>query len=231
MKPLAVAWVGRVAHGRALALQEALRRRILDGDDRAETLLLVEHDPVITLGRAARPEHVLAPPSVLAAHGIEVVRASRGGEVTYHGPGQLVAYPVLRLHSGVVAHVQAMADAVLAVAALSGVQAEFRRACPGVWVGDAKLAAFGIHVHRRVSIHGVALNVSTPLEPFSLIVPCGRAGGRATSLAAEAGRPLAVQEIAWPFAEAFARAAGRSPVEEAPPPWPWPLLSGSAPVE
>jgi lipoyl(octanoyl) transferase len=137
----------------------------------------------------------------------------------------------VRLSAGVVAHVQAMADAVLAVARGHGVVAEFRRACPGVWVGDAKLAAFGIHVHRRVSIHGVALNVSTPLEPFSLIVPCGRICGRVTSLTVEARRPITVEETAWPFAEAFARAIGRAPVEGSPPGWPWPLLSGSAPVE
>jgi lipoyl(octanoyl) transferase len=231
MKPLAVAWLGRIAWDRALALQVALRRRILDGDETAETLLIVEHDPVITLGRAAQAEHVLAPPSLLAARGIQLVRASRGGEVTYHGPGQLVAYPVVRLAAGVVAHVEAMAQAVVAVAARVEVAAEFRRACPGIWVGDAKLAAVGVHVHRRVSIHGVALNVSTALDAFSLIVPCGLLGGRVTSLAVEAQRSLAVAELAAPFAEAFARAIGRAPVEAPDTGWPWPLLSGSAPVE
>ncbi len=135
--------------------------------------------------------------------------------MTYHGPGQLVAYPVMRLATGVVAHVQAMAEAAIAVAAAHGVQAAFRRDCPGVWCADrTKLAAFGVHVHRRVAIHGVALNVSTALDAFELIVPCGLAGTRATSLSAEAGRPIALVETLLPFAAAFARATGRVVVEE-----------------
>jgi lipoyl(octanoyl) transferase len=204
-----------VGYRAAAELQESLRRRILDGDADAERLLLLEHDPVITLGRSAQREHVLASEEALRARGVELERSSRGGDVTYHGPGQLVAYPVLKLERGVVAHVQAMADAAIAVAAAEGVEARFRRDCPGVWCGDgAKLAAFGVHVHRRVAIHGVALNVSTALDAFSLIVPCGLAGTRATSLAAESGRRLEPESLAAPFAAAFARALGRPLAEE-----------------
>lgn len=207
--PLRWAWLGRVGYGRAAELQESLRRRILDGDEAAETLLLLEHDPVVTLGRSAEAGHVLASEDALRARGIERVVSSRGGDVTYHGPGQLVAYPVVRLRRGVVAHVEAMAAAVVALAAADGVTAEFRRDCPGVWVGDAKLAAFGIHVHRRVAIHGVALNVSTALDAFELIVPCGLRHTRVTSLAELTGRARPPGELAAPFARAFADRVGR----------------------
>jgi lipoate-protein ligase B len=202
------AWLGRVGYAKAAALQESLRRRILDGDETAETLLLLEHDPVVTLGRSAQASHVLASEDALAARGIERVVSSRGGDVTYHGPGQLVAYPVMRLRRGVVAHVEAMAEAVIALAAGDGIRAEFRRDCPGVWVGAAKLAAFGIHVHRRVAIHGVALNVSTALDAFELIVPCGLRNTSVTSLAALGGRVRPPGELAAPFARAFAERIG-----------------------
>ena len=209
-RPLHTVWLGRIGYRAAETLQETLRRQLLDGDQNAERLLLLEHDPVITLGRAARRENVLLSEEALRARGVELVQSTRGGDVTYHGPGQLVAYPVMRLASGVVAHVQAMADAVIAVAAQHGIAAEFRRDCPGVWVGADKLAAFGIHVHRRVAIHGVALNVSTALDAFQLIVPCGLAGTRATSLVALTGRALSVEALAAPFADAFARSLGRT---------------------
>lgn len=224
MRPLAWAFLGRVPYARAAALQEALRARILDGDEDAEALLLLEHDPVITLGRAAKREHVLAGEAQLRARGVTLAASTRGGDVTYHGPGQLVAYPVLRLQRGIVAHVEAMAQAAIAVAAAHGVAARFRRDCPGVWVGGddearcgagnrgRKLAAFGVHVHRRVAIHGVALNVSTALEAFDLIVPCGIRDAGVTSIARESGRGVDVEETAAPFARAFAAALGRGEV-------------------
>jgi lipoyl(octanoyl) transferase len=224
MTPLRVAWLGRVRYGDAAALQERLRAAILAGDRAAETLLLLEHEPVITLGRAAERANVLAGTGELAARGVEVVESSRGGDVTYHGPGQLVAYPVVQLQRGVVAHVHAMARAVIESARLQGVPAHFRRACPGVWIGaeappdDActggrgrKLAAFGVHVHRRVAIHGVAMNVTTALDAFSLIVPCGLAASQPTSLALESGRAVALADVIEPFAAEFCRAADRAP--------------------
>jgi lipoate-protein ligase B len=210
--PLRFAWLGRVGYPAACEVAEGLRRRIVDGDDEAEALLLLEHDPVITLGRSARADHVLAPVAALKARGIAVERSSRGGDVTYHGPGQLVAWPVMRLLAGVVRHVEAMARAVISVAAAHGVAAEFRRDRVGVWVGEAKLAAFGVHVHRRVSLHGLALNVSTALDAFELIVPCGLAGARSTSLASLTGRPLDPAALVEPLAHAFADAVGRTPM-------------------
>ena len=111
-----------------------------------------------------------------------VEQASRGGDVTYHGPGQLVGYPVVRLRGGVVSHMTAMARAIGRVVAELGVATEFRRDAPGLWTNDEKLCAFGVHIRSRVAIHGFALNVTTDLEAFNLIVPCGLVGARVTSL-------------------------------------------------
>ena len=114
---------------------------------------------------------------------MSVEQASRGGDVTYHGPGQLVGYPVVRLRGGVVDHMTAMARAIARVVAELGVATEFRRGAPGLWTNDEKLCAFGVHIRSRVAIHGFALNVTTDLDAFNLIVPCGLVGARVTSLA------------------------------------------------
>ena len=211
---LAIAWLGRVEYRAAWRLQEALRARILDGEA-AETVLLVEHPPVITLGRSADARNVLVEEHALAARGVAFVRTNRGGDVTYHGPGQLVAYPVVRLARGVVAHVEAMARAVIETARPLGIAARFSRERTGVWAtapdGDRKLCAFGVHVRRRVAIHGLALNVTTPLDAFAAIVPCGIRDAGVTSIAALTGRAPSVAELAPSLgarlAEAFGRAA------------------------
>jgi lipoyl(octanoyl) transferase len=199
------AWLGRVRYRPAWELQEALRAAILDG--RAEdTLLLLEHEPVITLGRSADRKNVLASADELARRGVEVVDSSRGGDVTYHGPGQLVGYPIFRV-KGVVAHVEGMANAL--VDAVAPVPARWRRDCPGVWVGDDKLAAFGVHIRRGVAIHGFALNVTTALDAFSLIVPCGLSCTRVTSLAT-LGVSTSVEALAPQVAAAFAARRGEA---------------------
>jgi lipoyl(octanoyl) transferase len=180
-RPGAWSWLGRVPFAPAAALQERLRAQIASGDA-PETVLLCEHDPVVTLGRRARPEHLLLGEAGLTGRGIAVARASRGGEVTYHGPGQLVCYPVVRLRRGVLAHVQAMAEAVIALLGQLGIEGQWRRSSPGVWVGAAKICAFGVHVRHRIAIHGLALNVSPDLSAFSAIVPCGMPGAEVTSI-------------------------------------------------
>ena len=177
------------------ALQERLRRDLIAGA-RPETLLLVEHDPVFTLGRSARPEHVHLSDAELARRGIDRVRATRGGDVTYHGPGQLVGYPIVRLRSGVIGHMTAMARALAALLAPLGIDARWRRDAPGLWVGEAKICAFGVHIHQRVAVHGFALNVTTDLRAFDLIVPCGMPGARTTSIAALGIAPPALPELA-----------------------------------
>ncbi len=189
------------------ALQERLRAGVLDGTG-PETLLFCEHDPVITLGRSARPDNVLASAGDLAQRGVTLAQASRGGDVTYHGPGQLVGYPVVRLRAGVVAHMTAMARALGGVLADLGVRSEFRRDAPGLWTNDEKLCAFGVHIRGRVAIHGFALNATTALDAFELIVPCGLAGARTTSLARLGIAPLPLPILAARIADALGAELG-----------------------
>ncbi len=199
-------WLGRVPFARAAALQEKLRSEIRD--DRApETLLLLEHDAVVTLGRSARPENVLQSESALAARGIGLHRASRGGDVTFHGPGQLVGYPIVRLRNGVRAHVEGMAFALRAVLAELGVMARYKREAPGLWVdapaGEEKICAFGVNVHHRITMHGFALNLDPNLDAFGLIVPCGLPGCRATSVRALRGSSPTPGELSARVADAL----------------------------
>jgi lipoyl(octanoyl) transferase len=193
-------------------LQEAVRRRILeeDGDD---ALLLLEHDPVVTLGRHADAGHVLLSHEELRARGVEVVTTSRGGDVTYHGPGQLVGYPVFRVPRGPLRHLEDLAEALRRVCADLGVTAEWRPDPAGLWVGRRKLAAFGLHVSRGVAVHGFALNVDTPLEAFGWIVPCGLRSAGVTSLATFLGRAPALAELAQRVAAALADVGGRGAVQ------------------
>jgi lipoyl(octanoyl) transferase len=203
-------WLGRTPYGPTADLQERLRRDVLE-ERGPETLLLCEHDPVITLGRSARDEHVLVSESELARRGVALHRTSRGGDATYHGPGQLVGYPILRLRGGVVGHVTAMAAGVAAALAEVGITASFRREAPGLWVdlggAPAKICAFGVNVHRRVAIHGFALNVTTELDAFDLIVPCGIRDARVTSIGALVRAPP-LEAFAARVAEMLGRAYG-----------------------
>jgi lipoyl(octanoyl) transferase len=175
-------WLGRAEYAPTWALQEELRRRVLQGG--REAILFCEHPPVLTLGRSAQAADLLALDAAQAA-GVEVVRTSRGGQVTYHGPGQLVVYPVVRLRRGVLRHIEWLAAAAVAVAAEHGIDARFERARVGVWVGDRKLAALGVQVERRVAVHGLSLNVTREASAAfrrGWFVPCGIAGGQVTSL-------------------------------------------------
>lgn len=207
-------WLGRVPFGSTAALQEELRQSVHTGRG-PDTLLLLEHDPVITLGRSAVAAHVLHAPEVLGARGIEVHQASRGGDVTYHGPGQLVGYPVIRLRAGVRAHVEGMAAALIEVLAEWGVPARYRSDAPGLWVatpgapgGEAKICAFGVNVRHRIAIHGFALNLRPDLDAFRLIVPCGLAGVAVTSVQALRGDAPAPSEIAAHAARALGERLG-----------------------
>jgi lipoyl(octanoyl) transferase len=160
-------WRGRVAYREMLAEQLALRERVWAGEP--GLVLLCEHPPVITLGRSATPANILD------AGDVPIERIERGGEVTYHGPGQLMIYPVVRVKS-VVAFLSAIAGAVAEAAAALGVPgAEWRRDPAGVWLGDKKLAACGIHIARGVCVHGFALDVATPEDAWRRIRPCGLA--------------------------------------------------------
>jgi len=192
---LAATWLGRIAYRDAWALQKRLVEARAAGQI-PDTLLLLEHDAVLTLGRNADDAHVLARPSELRRRGVEVIRVERGGEVTYHGPGQLVAYPILRLGDrGILIRplVRALEDAMIETCVELGVSATRRDGHPGCWVIDAgrpprKIGALGIRVERGVSYHGVALNIDADLRDFELIDPCGEPGLISTSIAEELGR-------------------------------------------
>lgn len=206
------AWLGRVGYGPAVELMEALRDRVLAGDEAAECLLFLEHDPVVTLGRSAHEHHVLATPDELSRLGIDRVRTNRGGLVTVHGPGQLVIYPVVRLTRGVVAFLQGVASAICDELASMGIPgAEFLRSPTGVWVGGQKIAACGIHVRHGIAVHGFALNVTDePLSLFRLIIPCGLAGGSITTIARlRDGSAPTLRGLAGSLAPRIAVALGR----------------------
>lgn len=181
-------WLGRAPYQRVLADQLAARERVWAGAD--GVVLLCEHPPVITLGRSANPANVLAP------SGVDVVRIERGGDVTYHGPGQLMIYPVVRLRAGVVDFLERVAGAITeAAAALGAPGAAWQRDPAGVWKDGAKLAACGIHVARGVSVHGFALDVATPREAWARINPCGL-NAPLVSLSTLRGAPVGVAEVA-----------------------------------
>ena len=203
------AWLGRVPYARALWLQERIRDDVAEGRV-AETLLLLEHEPVITLGRHARPEHVLSSPEALASDGIATVPTSRGGDVTFHGPGQLVGYPIFRLRRGIRAHVTAMAQGIASLLANLGITGQWRESQPGIWVGGDKICAMGVHVRRRIATHGFALNVSVDLAGFRNIVPCGLPNGGVTSIAKLLGAAPELETLAVQVAHAFEQTFGGS---------------------
>ena len=164
-QPLRYVWLGRADYRGVLAMQHDERERVWAGG--AGTIFLCEHPPVITLGRSATLANVLAPGDV------PIERIERGGDVTYHGPGQLMVYPIVRVKR-VVDFLSRVAGALAAACAVLGAPGgEFRRDPAGVWIGDAKLAACGIHIARGVSVHGFALNVCTPSDAWTRIRPCG----------------------------------------------------------
>src|SRR5437763_9309892 len=177
-RSLHVSWLGRVPYVDAWRLQEAVATRVRNAG--AERLLLLEHDPVYTIGRRGTTDHLLVGPDVLHAAGASVYRVDRGGDITYHGPGQLVGYPITRLgeNDDLVGYVRAIELALADALATYGVAARSERGKTGVWVDlpdgrPAKIAAIGVRVSRGVTTHGFALNVSTDLEGFDRMLPCG----------------------------------------------------------
>lgn len=176
-----------------------------------DLLLLLEHEHVYTLGRRGDAAHLLADEAALARLGVACHRVDRGGDITYHGPGQLVGYPIVRLRGAgrsVRAYVSALEAALIEVAATFGIAAVSIPGRSGVWVGRRKLAALGIAVSRGVAYHGFALNVAPDLAHFARIVPCGIADAGVTSLAALLKRAVAVEEVAPICARAIAAACG-----------------------
>lgn len=214
-------WLGTVPYAEAWALQRRLATARAAGALEDDCLLLLEHPPVYTMGRNGRPEHVPGGPDRLRALGAEYVEVDRGGSVTFHGPGQLVAYPIVRLAAAfpvagapgqgdVLRYVRALEEGLIGAAAVAGVRAGRRPSYTGVWVGGDKLAAIGVKLTGGVTLHGVALNVTTDLAWFAEVVPCGIRGAGVTSLERRGAGGWTPERLAPHLAAHLARALGRT---------------------
>jgi lipoate-protein ligase B len=203
-----VCQLGRVEYREGVALQERLRARVQSGE-LPGLLLCLEHPPVYTLGRRSDPADLPMGEDWYRAQGIDVVQTDRGGKLTYHGPGQLVGYPIMPV-SDVLVFLRTMESAIVTALGDAGIEARSRagegRDYTGVWVRDRKIASIGVHLSRGVSTHGFAINVENDLEPFSWVVACGLPSVTMTSIAAEGGTDdlgCFRRRMAHRFAEAF----------------------------
>jgi lipoyl(octanoyl) transferase len=216
MRDIHVRRLGVVPYADALALQKSLVEERKAGSI-PDQLLLLEHPPVITLGVKSRNDHsnVLHTPEALAAQGIELFETGRGGDVTYHGPGQLVGYPIMDLRPDrcdVHRYVRDLEEMIIRAVAPFGISAGRQPGLTGAWVGSEKLAAIGVRIARWVTSHGFALNVSTDLSHFGLIVPCGIADKGVTSMERLIGGPVAMAEVEEEVLRSFAAVFERHPV-------------------
>ena len=215
MPELLVHDLGTMAYGDALELQRAVARARISGEVAEDVLLLVEHPPVVTLGRGSKAGTLLASPGVLAARGVELFEVDRGGDVTFHGPGQLVGYPIMDLKRhkrDLHWYLRQVEEALIRALAPFGIVGERSVGRTGVWTSGRKLASIGVHARDWVTWHGFALNVKTDLSYFDLMVPCGIADVTMTSIAREvaAGAPeaealgrLVRERVAAAFGEVF----------------------------
>jgi lipoyl(octanoyl) transferase len=219
---ISVVDLGRLDYAAALVLQQqvsAQRQQESIGD----VLLLVEHPPVLTLGRNAHREHVVAGDDLLARRGISLFETNRGGDVTYHGPGQLVGYPILHLRSftpslGIVEYLRRLEEVLIRACSDYGILTQRAAGRAGVWtmpggnIPEKKIAALGVHVARGVTTHGFALNVTTDLRDFELIVPCGIRDRAVTSIEAEVDSAPSLGQVANSVSRHFGRVFGRQMV-------------------
>lgn len=188
MPQLLVVDLGRMEYVAALQLQRAVARARIAGTIDEDVLLLMEHPPVVTMGRSSKRHHLLASPEDLAARGVELFEAERGGEVTFHGPGQLVGYPIIDLKrhtQDLHWYLRRLEDALIRAVAALDIVGERSVGQTGVWTNGRKLASIGVHARDWVTWHGFALNVTTDLSYFDVMVPCGIAGVEMTSVSAE----------------------------------------------
>jgi lipoyl(octanoyl) transferase len=213
---LLVCRLGTVEYRAGAVLQSELRIRVQEGE-LGDVLLLLDHPPVYTLGRRSKPGELPRGEAWYREQGIDVVSTDRGGKLTYHGPGQLVGYPIMRV-SDVPAYVGTMEEALVGALVQAGIPAHMRhgRDFHGVWVGDRKIASIGLHVSRGVSMHGFAVNVDNDLRPFEWVVACGLPDVRMTSVAAETGRTGSFASFAETVTDAFCAAFGRERRDVAP---------------
>ena len=202
--------LGVVGYAEALELQRRLHRQVVDGS-LPDLLLLLEHPHVYTLGRRGKEKDILSTERELLDLGVEVHQTDRGGEVTYHGPGQLVGYPIVDLRrwgGGPLAYVRALEAVLVATLREFGLSSQSGEKPTGVWVGDAKIAAIGVKISRRVTMHGFALNVAPDLSYFDRIVPCGMPDVQVTSMAALLAGEITVEQVVPVLIERFGETFG-----------------------
>ncbi|MDE3152497.1 MAG: lipoyl(octanoyl) transferase LipB [Gemmatimonadota bacterium] len=215
-------WVvrlGPMSYGSALELQRAAARGRISGEIPEDLLLLVEHPPVITLGRSTKDANLLVSPQLLAARGVELFEVERGGDVTFHGPGQLVGYPIVDLkrhRKDLHWYLRQVEEALIAALGDYGIPGERSAGYTGVWTGGGegvgrKIASIGVHARDWVTWHGFALNVSTDLTYFDLMVPCGISGVTMTSIERETGRQAPLKGVERAVAAAFGRVFALEP--------------------
>ena len=215
---LQVATLGTMPYAQALAVQRAAAQARIDGALSSDLLLLVEHPPVITYGRSTKQEHLLLDQRALAERGVELFEVERGGDVTFHGPGQLVGYPIIDLREhrqDLHWYLRQLEQVLIDALGTFGVSAQRRPSLTGVWTGGHKIASIGVHARQWVTWHGFALNVTTDLSYFDLIVPCGIADVEMTSLSREVERvsgqqfsPSAAARVAEAVTAAMANTFG-----------------------
>ena len=206
--------LGTIEYRQAWDVQVALSRAVHDGQQ-PNTLLLLEHPHVYTWGRLSQPEHILLTPPQLAEQGIDVVETDRGGQITYHGPGQLVAYPIvdLRKWGGPLKYVRTLEQIIIQSLADFGIAAGLVEGLTGVWINDRKIAAIGVKISRGVAHHGFAINVNTDLSYFDHIVPCGITDRAVTSIAEVVGEVVDLEAVEDSVAYQFGRGMGFKMVE------------------
>ena len=203
--------LGSESYQPVLDLQRAAARARIAGEIDQDLLLLVEHPPVVTLGRSSKDAHLLASPEHLRANGVELFEVERGGDVTFHGPGQLVGYPIIDLkrhRKDLHWYLRQVEEALIRALAPFGIVGGRSAGYTGVWVEDRKIASIGVHARDWVTWHGFALNVATDLRYFDLIVPCGIQSVTMTSVSRELGRDVAMSEVAEAAAGAFGEVFG-----------------------
>jgi lipoyl(octanoyl) transferase len=204
-------YAGRLPYAEALALQkETVRRRV--AKEIPDTLIFVEHPPVITLGKMAKREHLVG-----SRPDVEVVETPRGGDVTYHGPGQLVGYPILdltALHQDLKKYLGNLEEVMIRAVARHGIQAGREEGMTGTWVEGRKIGAIGVRVEKWVTSHGFALNANNDLAGFDLIIPCGLRGKGVTSIAREIGHEVDLDDLRRSVAEIFGEVLGRRMIHE-----------------
>ena len=202
--------MGLVGYAEALELQRNIARDRISGAIRQDVLLLLEHPPVVTLGRSSKEEHLVASPEFLAQHGVEKFETERGGDVTFHGPGQLVGYPVIDLkrhRQDLHWYLRQLEEVLIDMLSDFGISSERRAGLTGVWTGGKKIASIGVHARDWVTWHGFALNVNTNLSFFDLIIPCGISGVVMTSISRELGlEQVRMADVRDRVTASFARA-------------------------